>query len=216
MRWSVRFNVLVCKALWSATSSCLDSSTWSNWDSFSTTTISRIRWDLLLDGTNRWAYNVVIALILLWTYEWGTRCSPVSTCVLSISYSTIKFYGLLMLHLRLILHSLETVPMLSSVLDALVDVPHIDCLELEPLCLAVCPTSSSSLVLWDVNFLWPWRLASLRRYNCVVVRCRHCVLLLVDIELVIAYLTLTLNIRKPYRCLIWMIGQTTTVSMLAL
>ena len=52
-----------------------------------------------------------------------------------------------MLHLRLILHSLETVPMLSSVLDALVDVPHIDCLELEPLCLAVCPTSSSSLVL---------------------------------------------------------------------
>ena len=92
----------------------------------------------------------MIALILLWAYEWRTRCSPVCARVMSVSYSTIKFYSLLLLNLRFILHSLNPVPMLSSVLDALVDVPHIDCLELEPLCLAVCPTSSSSLILLDV------------------------------------------------------------------
>ena len=47
---------------------------------------------------------------------------------------------MLLLHLGLVLHSLETVSVLSRVLDALVDVAHINSLQLKPLRLAVGPT----------------------------------------------------------------------------
>ena len=47
---------------------------------------------------------------------------------------------MLLLHLGLVLHSLQTMSVLSCVLDALVDVAHINSLQLEPLRLAVGPT----------------------------------------------------------------------------
>ena len=89
----------------------------------------------------------MITLILLCSHECRMSwCSPVCARIMSVSCSIVQFHLVLLLYLCLILHSLNAMSVLPSILDALIDVPNINCFKLESLCLAVCTTSSSSLI----------------------------------------------------------------------
>ena len=161
----------------------------------------------------------MVALWLLCAWERGIPLSsPVCALVVGVSCPTVQLHGVLLLHLRLVLHSLDAVSVLACVLYALVDVAHIDCFQLEPLCLAIGPTPGSRLVAGDVILVGAWRLAGLRRNGCVVIRGpRSCLLLLFAEHLVgiLSNLTLTRKIRQSYGLLVGMVCQAAAFSLMS-
>ena len=121
-----------------------------------------------------WAtHDVEIALGLLLSEEGSMALrSPVCTTrVMRVPCAAVQLRSVLLLHLHLrtVLHRLDTMAVLTSVLDALVDVAYIDGLELVPLRCDLGATPSSCNVHAEVEVLVGSGWLALPGVKCVAI-----------------------------------------------